>query len=362
MPINKQKSTIYISTQKLIRKLKRYIITELRLLRILRYEFRFSLWLLIIELCLGTALLHYYYPYPDKQIHSWSESFYYTVHAIVAQAILPYPKDSNLQYLFILLPIFGMLIITDTIARLGSLLFQKRSQRKEWHILLASTYTNHVIVCGLGHVGYRIVQNLIRNDLECVVIESTENLFTEEIRNLNIPVIIADARRQDVLKQASIEKARAIVVATNDDLANLEVAIDARALCPNIRVVMRMFDESLARKISKSFNIQCVFSTSAIAAPVFAAAVTERNVINSFVFNNVQLNTVEFTIAEKSQLIGWTLDQLRSRLELTIALYQTDKEMDWNPSPKFTLATGVKLLVITTLDSLQELEKLNKPV
>jgi Trk K+ transport system NAD-binding subunit len=361
VPISSQKSNFYTSIEKLLRKFRRYLITELRLLRILTSEFRFSLWLLIAEIAIGTTLIYYYYPYPDKQPHSLSESFYYTIHAIVVQDILPYPKDSNLQYLFIVLPILGILLITDTIARLGSLLFQKRSQRKEWYILLASTYSNHVIVCGLGHVGYRIVQNLIRNDIECVVIETQENLFTDEIRNLNVPVIIADARRQDVLKQASIEKARAIVVATNDDLANLEVAIDARTLRSDIRVVMRMFDENLARKISKSFNIHCVFSTSAIAAPVFAAAVTDRNVINSFIFNNVQLNTVEITIGEKSQLIGWTLDQLRSRLEITIALYQTDKEMDWNPNPKIILEKGVKLLVITTLESLKELEKLNNP-
>src|SRR5262249_42620505 len=121
------------------------------------------------------------------------------------------------------------------------------------------------------------------------------------------------------------------------------------------------FDENLARKIQKGFNIQCAFSTSAIAAPVFAAAVTERNVINSFIFNDVQLNTVEITISEGSNLTGWTLDKLRSELELTVALYNDDNIMDWNPSPSFTLRPGVKLLVITTSESLQELERLNKP-
>lgn len=360
MPIYKY-SKLYKSAQKFARKLKRYAITELRLLRIIQHEFRFSLWLLIIELTLGTTLIHYYYPYPHNRRTNWTEDFYYTIHAIFGEPILAYPQDSYLEYLFILLPILGVLIITDTIARLGSLLFQKRSQRKEWHILLASTYTDHVIVCGLGHVGYRIVQNLLRNNLECVVIEMKESLFVEEIRKLDIPVIIADARREEVLKQANISKAQAIIVVTDDDLANLEIAIDARSLSPNIRIVMRMFDETLARKIAKSFNIHCVFSTSAIAAPVFAAAVTEHNVINSFVFNNVQLNTVEFVVNERSQLIGWTLDQLRSRLELTIALYQTEVEVDWNPNPSFILETGVKLLIITTSESLRDLEKLNKP-
>lgn len=360
MPIQ-QHSKLYLSIQKLGRKLKRHIIAELRLLRILRHEFRFSLWILLIELSLGTVLIRYYYPRPDNPI-SWPEAFYYTIHSVLGQALLAYPKDSYMAYLFIVLPVLGVGVITHTIASLGSLLFQKRSQKKEWYILLASTYTDHVIICGLGHVGYRTVQNLLRNNMECVVIDIKETGFAEEVRSLGVPVIIADARRQEVLEQANINHAKAIIIATNDDLANLEIAIDARTIRPDIRVVLRMFDENLARKISKSFNIQCVFSTSAIAAPVFAAAVTERNIINSFVFNNIQLNTVEFTVADNSQLIGWSLDQLRSRLELTIALYQSTTEMDWNPNPNFTLQPGVKLLVITTSDSLHELEKLNKPI
>ncbi len=335
------------------------LIAEGRHLRILRHEFRFSLWLLFSAFSISVVAVHYYYPRPEGQV-SWSEAIYHTIHAIVAQPILAYPATSSLRILFILLPIFGMLLFADTIARLGSLLFESRSQNKEWQIMLASTYKNHVIICGLGHVGYRIVNNLLRNEIECVVIEKNDNEFVEEVRKQGVPVIIADARRQEVLEQVNIAQARAIIVATNDDLANLEISLDARSLRPDIRVVMRLFDEKLARKISKSFNIQCAFSTSALAAPVFAAAVTERNVINSFFFNDVQLNTVEITINEKSHLIGWSLNKLRQELELTVALYQDATVMDWNPDPDIKLQPGVKLLVITTSESLKELERLNR--
>jgi Trk K+ transport system NAD-binding subunit len=302
--------------------------------------------------------VHYYYQTSHGK-PGWDEAFFHTLHSIAASPTITFPFESRLSILFILLPIFGLMLLADTIARLGSLLFQKRSQHKEWQILLASTYTNHVIVCGLGHVGYRVVHHLLRNQLDCVAIETIENSFVQEIRDLGVPVIISDATKEEVLQKANIAQARAIIIATNNDLANLEIALDARNLRPDIRIVMRMFDEKLARKISKGFNIQCVFSASAIAAPVFAAAVTERNVINSFIFNDVQLNTVEITISEGSKLIGWTLDRLRSELELTVALYQDATIIDWNPSLEFTLRPGVKLLVITTSESLQELARLN---
>lgn len=342
------------------RQIRRRLIAEWRHLRILAHEFRSSLVILVATCALSSTLLHYYYP-RAKGPMEWGEAFFHTVHSLAASPTIDYPAGTKLTILFNILPVVGLLLLADTIARLGSLLFQRRSQHKEWQILLASTYRNHVVVCGLGHVGYRVVQHLLRSQIECVVLEREDNAFVPQVRAMGVPVIIADARRQEVLASANIAEARAIIVATNDDLANLEIALDARNLKPDIRVVLRMFDDNLARKIAKGFNIQSAFSTSAIAAPVLAAAVTERNVLNSFVFNDVQLNTVEITISEGSGLLGWTLDKLRSELELTVALYRHENIMDWNPSPGFTLKPGVKLLVITTSESLQQLERLNTP-
>ncbi|NJL18652.1 MAG: hypothetical protein HC938_17335 [Nitrospira sp.] len=42
-----------------------------------------------------------------------------------------------------------------------------------------------------------------------------------------------------------------IVIATNDDMANLEVALDARRLNPKIRVLMRLYDQQIAAKIAE---------------------------------------------------------------------------------------------------------------
>lgn len=353
-----QRSPFFKKLEKSVRQLRRYLIAEYRLLRIILREFRLSLSVLIIVTTISTVLIHYYYPRTEPV--TWGESLYHTLTAIEASPVLAYPASSKLQWLFLLLPVFGVLLLADTIARLGSLIFQRRSQNKEWQILMASTYSNHVIVCGLGHVGYRVVNHLIKNGFECVGIEMNESPLVDELRHIGIPVIISDARSTEVLQQANIAEACAVIVATNNDLANLEVALDARGLRPDIRIVLRLFDEKLAQKITKGFNIHCAFSTSAIAAPIFAAAVTEKNVINSFVFNDKQLNTVEITISENSRLIGWTLDRLRQELELTIALYQKGEEMDWNPSPEIELNPGVKLLVITTADSLQDLQQLNR--
>ena len=67
------------------------------------------------------------------------------------------------------------------------------------------------------------------------------------------------------------ERARAIIVATNDDMANLEVAMDARRLNKNVRVLLRLFDQQIAQKIAGALAIDGAFSASALAAPIIAA-------------------------------------------------------------------------------------------
>ena len=53
-----------------------------------------------------------------------------------------------------------------------------------------------------------------------------------------------------------------LVIATNDDLANVEIALDARRLNPHIRVVLRMFDENIANKLRDAFHLDCLLYTS----------------------------------------------------------------------------------------------------
>jgi glutamate dehydrogenase/leucine dehydrogenase len=104
---------------------------------------------------------------------------------------------------------------------------------------------NHVVVVGLGNAGYRIVQRLIDAGVDVAAAEISErNHFVALVRRDGVPVLVADGRYRDSLSALSVEHARAVVAATNDDLANLEAALTARELNPRARVVARLFGRS----------------------------------------------------------------------------------------------------------------------
>ena len=67
---------------------------------------------------------------------------------------------------------------------------------------------------------------------------------------------------------AGIGHALPTTMLTNDDLANLEIALDAKRMNGTIRVVMRMFDQRLAGKVGGALELDESFSTSALAAPL----------------------------------------------------------------------------------------------
>ncbi|HEV3444182.1 MAG TPA: NAD-binding protein, partial [Gemmataceae bacterium] len=133
--------------------------------------------------------------------------------------------------------------------------------------------SGHVIVCGLGNVGFRIVEELLRCAERVVVIEQDkDSRFVATARRLGVPVLIGDATLSAVLHQAHAVHARAVIAATSDDLLNLEMALMVRDLKPNQRVVLNMTDPQLAQMLRESANVRLALSIPALAAPAFVAA------------------------------------------------------------------------------------------
>ena len=95
-----------------------------------------------------------------------------------------------------------------------------------------------IIVCGMGHCGYRIVELLRRlGEPVAVVTQATREAWIREARAGGAQVIVGDARDRPLLVDAGIESARALIAATDQDAVNIEIALDAKRLCPDLPVV-----------------------------------------------------------------------------------------------------------------------------
>ncbi|MGB7520731.1 MAG: NAD-binding protein, partial [Spirulinaceae cyanobacterium] len=132
---------------------------------------------------------------------------------------------------------------------------------------------NHYIVCGLGEIGMKIVHQLLKQGQEVVVIEKDHNnRFLHTARSLGVPVIIEDSRIANTLKAANIAKAAALLAVTSDDMANVEIALCAKAITSGITVVARHREPQFAESVQEVFGFDNVLCPTELATPSFVAA------------------------------------------------------------------------------------------
>jgi voltage-gated potassium channel len=312
----------------------------------------FSLALLVFG---GGTLIWRFYAQIGQPI-PWSRAIFNAYFLLFAQPTMEIPDYPPLEALFTVIPPLGILTVAEGLVRFAFLFFAKNRNDKEWFTVLAQTLKDHVIVCGAGRVGFRVFEQFVKLDVPMVMIEREEQApFVSTIRAAGVPVLIEDVRDARALEQANIRSARAIVCATDDDLANLNIALDARRIHPGIRVVMRLFDDDLVAKAKEAFQVEA-FSTSALAAPALAAAALDPAVRNSFEVRGLLMVVADLEV--DAMLENQTVAELRDGSSLLIlSLLRTDGSLHFNPAGTIRLARGDHVTVQATLAAYRELRE-----
>jgi Trk K+ transport system NAD-binding subunit len=205
---------------------------------------------------------------------------------------------------------------------------------------------NHVVVLGLGNLGYRTTLHLLAAGVEVAACESrTAGRFVAIARRMGVPVLIADANYLDSLRALSVDRARAVVAATSDDLANLEAALAARELNPDARVITRLYDQDLAERAQEQLHITECQSVSALATPAFVAAALGEGVLSIIERRRCLWLLAEATIREGCEADGRTLRELEAHGDLRVLALREDGETRWRPARIERLRAGQEVLV-----------------
>lgn len=110
---------------------------------------------------------------------------------------------------------------------------------------------DHFVICGYGQVGRTVVEQLKRRDIPFILVETNEGLYRELLRE-GILVVHGDAKQQDVLREAGIERACGICIAIDNDADNLYITVTARALNPGARIITRAGQQRYAQAMRNS--------------------------------------------------------------------------------------------------------------
>ena len=319
-------------------------------------HFRINLLMIAGLLLIGGVLFRVLEP--DKH-HSLTRAVYYTWVLIFGQPPEEFPASVALQTMFFVVPLLGIAVILEGLVDFALLLRDRRRSERIWCKIMANALSNHVILVGLGKLGFRTYRLLRQLGETVVVIErNAENQFLEDIRRDGAPLFVGDARREAFLADANVARARGIILATNYDLVNLEVALDARHINPRIRVVMRMFDQNMADKICEGFDIQVAMSQSALSAPAFVTAALDGAIVNSLVIGDQLVVVERWKIGVGSPLLGKTVADAMTECGITVVQRRTvDGAPRLMPPLDTRLTQGDEVLVQGTFEVLANLRK-----
>ncbi len=215
------------------------------------------------------------------------------------------------------------------------------------HRSVEQPWRDHIVLCGLGHVGFRILETLSALGEDVVVITaSTKPDWLRRAEHLSRLTIIADARSEDILIEAGVSYARIILAVTNDDLTNIEITLDAKRINPHIEVVMRLLDEQLAESIEHDLGVRKVLNPPALAAPAIVAAALGDRVHRTFRVEGCPVQIESLIIEKGSTLDGLSLSDFATEVKaIPIALKRPGSDLEFHPPADSMVEAGDEVLV-----------------
>ncbi len=320
-----------------------------------------------------------------------------------------------LQAFGIALILVGALSIAVVYAFITNVIISRRLERAIGRGR-ATTARGHVIVCGLGSVGLATVEGLLAAGRDVVIVERDENnRFLSVVRDLKVPVVFGDATVRATLMEAGLARATTLAALTSDDVANLETVLSAREAFndlrskrrqrgrrryrpsaptgtggpgtsaepgsgagvnvnagdgdgagaganagngngdggePGLRVVLRIFDTTLADEAERRFAIHTARSASALATPWFVGAALDYEVVSTFYIDRMPFLVARITVAAGGGLDGPTLQELSTGTRMLAVATSSehdgtaDRSPNYRPTRHTRLQPGDEVLVV----------------
>ncbi len=291
---------------------------------------------------------------------SLPQSTFLILSMIFLQANTDFPAEWYRQIFFFLMPVIGLALLARG-ADFGVLLFNRRLRGEAWQVAVASTCSNHIVLIGLGHLGFRVTRELHDLGEDLVVIEQDPKAdLLAQAQAMGIPIIQADATKPETLEAAGWPRARALIVCTSNDTLNLQMAIKARTLNTAARIMVRVFDEDFARQIENQFGINYVFSASTLAAPSIAGAATQSDASSPITLSGRTLSLARLVVKKGSSLTGMTIEEFENTFDATVVLLERDGLADLHPHNDIDLIAGDNVAVFAEPDTLNTITRANR--
>jgi hypothetical protein len=194
----------------------------------------------------GAILLKISGAYPQA---SWPGLILNAFHMAITERVAQETDGLMPILLSFIMPLGTVLILGEGVLRVFSIYLQKDAHREEWDIMVAKTYSDHIVVCGVGELGKALVKRLHADHpkTRIVLVEMHPDLLSETgLSGEEVVCLQADMTSLETLKIANCAKARLVLLTSGNDAANLEAAYKIIQLNPQTETWVRLHHNGLA--------------------------------------------------------------------------------------------------------------------
>lgn len=217
--------------------------------------------------------------------------------------------------------------------------------------------SNHVIVCGFGRNGTECAQVLHENQIPFVVLEEKNELPHDLPFTVNF-FMKGDATKDEILKEAGIERARAIIATMPIDADNLFMVLTARQLNPAITIISRASQDSSVNKL-RIAGANNVIMPDKIGGAHMATLVMIPDVVELISLMSTRNNN-DFKVAEIMATREATLGDLDlwRQCGCTLLGIKNHNQYTLNPAPNYFLNTGERLIIMGSESQIEKAKEL----
>ncbi len=243
---------------------------------------------------------------------------------------------------------------------LGTAIKKKRVMKR------ISQLKGHVVVCGAGRTGSRLVSELIDAKRPFVVIEVNPEQMTGLLEeHPEILWIEGDATHDQTLEEAGLKRASGLVATLSTDADNVYVCLSVRSLHPDLTIVARAYEDESIDKLYRA-GASHVVSPNITGALRISSALLRPSVM-SFLdvttrSQEVSLRLEQAVVGASSPFKGKTLKNAGIRKETGLMVIAVRKpssggEFVFNPVAETKLELGDELIVLGQPGQIERLKR-----
>lgn len=164
------------------------------------------------------------------------------------------------------------------------------------------------VICGFGSLGQYCVEGLRQfatDDSEIsfriINLEAPTEWVIDGEEEISPHLLLGDCRDPGLLKQAGIETAQAVLLVTSDERVNIQAALAARAINPDIRLVVRSSKEKLNQLLTNELGNFTAMNPAELPASAFVNAVVTTDLLCSFEVDGEEFQITQHSIGSDAE-------------------------------------------------------------